>query len=227
MLTGSLKTFHRQRQALIGLMLVGPVLLLAGAWWWVNSFLLAPAVPTDRTPADQCVSFICHEKGLPRLRGEESQRFLEWQARRFIRDPEYARRFVAASHSAAPEERQAFREHLFDAFKPLLMSDVRRCERLESAERAAFIDERIVEYNRIVRVLEQSAVGQGARKMNAGAMSDSDKLAMLQMALSRTTEDERERAQRYASVLGARIGQILADAELRAEFERRIAEGTP
>lgn len=227
MLTGSLKTFHRQRQALIALSLAAPVLLLAGAWWWVDRFLLAPPVPGDGTAAEQCVSFICNDKGLPRLGGDDAERYLQWQARRFIADPDYARRFVAASHAAPPEDRQAFREHLFDAFKPLLMRDVRRCEALEGEQREAFIDDRIVEYNRIVRVIDRSPVGRKVRETDIGAMSNPEKLAMLQMVLSRTTEEERERAQRYGGLLAARIGQILADAELRAEFERRIAEPAP
>ncbi len=227
MLTGSLKSFHRQRQALIALSLAAPVLLLAGAWWWVDRFLLAPPVPTDATPAEQCVGFICNAKGLPRLRGDAAERYLQWQARRFVADPHYARRFVAASHTAPPEERQAFREHLFDAFKPLLMRDVRRCESLEGPRRDAFIDDRIVEYNRILRVIDRSPVGQEIRQANVAPMSDSEKLAMLQMVLSRTTDEERARAQRYGALLGARIAEILADAELKAEFERRIAEPAP
>lgn len=219
MLTGSLKTFQRQRQALIGLSLAAPLLLLAGAWLWVDRVVLAPAAPGDQDDGRACLTFVCHERGLPRLSAAEAEKFLHRQSRRLIEDPAFARQFAAAVRTASPEELTALRRNVLLAFKPLVLRDARRCAELEGGPRTAYLDERIVAYNRMCRVAAASGVG----RLDFGALTAVDAADLLNLVLNHTSPQERRDVERYLAVLRSRVEAILADEALRREFERRIA----
>ena len=106
---------------LVVLVLAGPVLVLGAAYVWVDRVLLAPRVPDETSGALDCVAFICDEKGLPRLSLAESEAFLLQQTRRIFNDVTFAKQFAAALRTSTPADQQDFHEHVFNAFKPLLM----------------------------------------------------------------------------------------------------------
>ena len=112
---------------------------------------------------------------------------------------------------------------MFKAFKPLLMRDIGKWLELTGARKANYLDQRIVEYNRMSRM--------AARAPSAGADLGSgisvDNAAMLKMVMGNTTEAERQSVEAYAKALAVRIGQILADPVLTAEFEKRIGTSPP
>ncbi len=126
--------------------------------------------------------------------------------------------FAAALRTSTPAEQQDFHKHVFGAFKPLLMRDVDKWFGLTGAEQADFLDDRIVEYNRMSRI----AAGAEIAGLDLGPGLEVDKLEMLSMMNRKTTEAERAAVQKYGLALAARIQQILADPVLTAEFEKRI-----
>lgn len=223
MLTGSLKSFRHYKRIVTGLALVGPVLVLGAAYLWVDRVLLAPRVPDETTSALDSVTFICHEKGLPRLSFEETEAFLLQQTRRIFNDVTFAKQFAAALRTATPSEQQNFHAHVFKAFKPLLMRDIGKWLELAGDRKASYLDDRIVEYNRMSRM--------AARAPTAGADLGSgisvDNAATLKMVMENTTEAERQSVETYLKALAVRIGQILADPVLTAEFEKRIGISPP
>ena len=218
MLTGSLKSFQRYRRVLIGAALLAPLLLMGAAYLWIDKVLLVPRVPDQTSTALDCVAFICHDKGLPRLDISDSEAFLLQQTQRILSDASFARQFAAALRTSTPAEQQDFHKHIFGAFKPLLMRDVDKWLGLSGSEQADFLDDRIVEYNRMSRM----AAGAPVAGVDLGPGVAIDKIEMLSMMQRKTTEAERAAVQKYGLALAARIQQILADPVLTAEFEKRI-----
>jgi len=199
-----------------------PVLVLAGLWLLVTEVLLVPAVPDATTPPDQVAQFIIHEKGLPRLSREKCDAVLKLQISRLVRDEPFRNRFAAEYRVSSPEEQKAFREHLFDAFKPLVMEDIRRFHELPEPARRGYLDERIVTYNRLSKLLSSVQIDKNIAGSPADTQAD-----LLTTLLQKTTEEERQAGIAYAQALAVRVAAILADPELKAEFEARIAEPTP
>lgn len=218
MLTGSLKSFQQNRRILIGSALVGPLLLMGAAYWLIGNVLLVPRVPDETTSALDCVAFICHEKGLPRLSASATEAYLLQQTRRFLNDPNFARQFAAALRISTPSELQAYHEHVLGAFKPLFMRDVDKWFALLGDSKSSFLDERIVEYNRMSRMAARAP----AAGIDLGPGLDVDKLALLKILMDKTTEQERDAAAGFLLALKTRIEQILADPALHDEFEKRI-----
>jgi len=210
--------FYRARSILVVLACASPLLLLGGLWWAVNAFVLTPGVPDDDAPAEECVRFIVHEKGLPRLAGERRDRFLQHHLRRLVQDADLRDRFAAALRRLTHEQQAASRAHLFDAFKPHVLADVRRFHDLQGEPRRHYLDERIVEYNRVAAFLREARIDQRAF---GDALPDPGQ--MTKLLLTKTTEQERELGLAYFAALAERIKQILADLELKREFEARIA----
>lgn len=223
MLTGSLKSFQRYRRVLTGLALVAPLLLLGAAYWLIGNVLLVPRVPDQTTSALDCVGFICHEKGLPRLSASESEAYLLQQTRRFLNDTNFARQFAAALRTSTPSELQAYHENVLGAFKPLFMRDVDKWHALTGDAKASFLDQRIVEYNRMSRMAARAP----AAGIDLGPGLDVDKLALLKILMDKTTEQERDDAAGFLLALKTRIEQILADPALHEEFEKRIGISPP
>jgi hypothetical protein len=206
------------RKLAIGAGLAAPVLLLGVLWLVVTNVLLVPPVPEPATSARDVLRFIVHEKGLPRLDDATARRVFHEQLGRLGRNDEFRERFLRELRIASPTEQRAFRSHLFDVFKPIFIADMRQYHELIGEERQAFLDDRIVYYNRL-----SAALGKTELSADAAAELTPDRQEMLQLVLSRTTEEERQMTGAYFSAIGARVEEILADPPLKAEFERRIA----
>ena len=212
------RTFYRARRILLIAACVAPVLLLASVWWVVTQIVLVPRLPGATTPAERVVQFIEHPKGLPRLDGARGEAFLEQQVGRLVADTAFRDRFLAEVRSSRPDEQSAFRAHLFDTFKPVFMRDVRRFHQLDPDARRAYLDERIVAYNRLSAYAGKTAISPDAVRGLAPTPQQ-----LLQLLTERTTEEERQLGGAYYAALQARVGEILADPELKADFEARIA----
>lgn len=209
---------YRLRRPLIALACAAPVLLLALVWWLVTDVILVPSIPQATTPPEQVVEFITHPKGLPWLAQARAETFLYEQVRRLLSDASFRDRFLSALRTASPDEQAAFRAHLFDAFKPIFMRDVHRFHELTGEQRRAYLDERIVAYNRMAAYAGRVEIRPDAIHGLAPSQSQ-----LLELLTQRTTEQERQLAAAYQAALQARVLEILADPELKADFEARIA----
>lgn len=196
---------------------VAPVLLLAGAWWAVNVFVLAPRVPGASAAAAECVHFIAHPKGLPRLSPAETTRFLREQIGRLLGETSFREAFSGALRRLASDEQTNFREHVFGAFKPLVMSHIERFHALDAGQRRDYLDDRIVEYNRMSALLRAVRVEQSAVP---SMMTDPS--GLMKLLLAKTTAKEREHGAAYVGALGTRIAAILADPQLEQAIRDRI-----
>jgi hypothetical protein len=168
------------------------------------------------------VQFIVHEKGLPRLSDPQREAFVEQQVRRLVKDPAFRASFLAEYRTSSPEEQKAFRANLFDAFKPIVMRDLRRYRELDAPARREFLDERIVAYNRMNAFRGEVRISKDAV---GGAAPSSGEI--LQLLIDKTTDEERQLGMAYAAALRARVEEILADQELKTKFEARIAAPEP
>jgi hypothetical protein len=206
----------------VALACAAPVLVLGAVWLLVTQVLMVPAVPDQSTPADRVAQFIMHPEGLPRLGGERREAFIQQQVRRLVQDEPFRRRFLAEYRVSSPEEQKAFREHLFDAFKPLVMRDIRAFHDLSQAERGAYLDDRIVAYNRLNAFWGRAGIVKS--DLGPAAPGPDELLGLL---LQKTTEQERQMGVAYAAALQARVNEILADPALKQEFETRIGLPQP
>jgi len=211
---------YRFRRMLVIAACAAPVIVLGGVWLLVTQVLLAPGLPDGTTPPDRVAQFIMHEKGLPRMGREETAVFLEQQVRRLVEDDAFRDRFLAEYRVSSPEDQKAFREHLFDALKPAVMDDIRRYHELESEEQQAYLDGRIIAYNRMNAFWGDVRIG---RADLGTAAPEPDEL--LQMLMQKTTSEERELGLGFAAALQARVVEILADPQLKSEFEVKIGGG--
>jgi len=215
---GSIKTLYRLRRALVVAAVAAPVLLLAGVWALVTQVLMVPAVPDATSSPEAVFGFIVHPKGLPRLDAPQAQAVIEQQLERLRLDSQFRQRFLAEYRVASPDEQSAFRANLFDVFKPLVLADVRKYHELPVAQRPAYLDERIVAYNRLKALWGEVHIS----KHDLGPATPGPQEA-LQLLMQKTTEEERRMGLAYAEALRARVEEILADPALKTEFESRIA----
>lgn len=214
----SARRLYQLRRVMLATTCVAPVIVLGGLWLLVTEVLLVPAVPGPAAAPDTVAQFIVHRKGLPRLERKRREVFLQAQVARLVRDEAFRNRFAAEYRVSSPEDQKAFREHLFDAFKPLVMDDIRRYHELPEPQRQPYLDERIVAYNRLSRLLGSVRI----EKSIAGPVADAQQ-DLLSTLLQKTTEQERQMGLAYGHALAGRVTAILADPELKAEFEARIA----
>ncbi|MCH8804787.1 MAG: hypothetical protein IH986_01705 [Planctomycetes bacterium] len=196
---------------------VAPVLVLAGAWWAVNVFVLAPRVPGASAEAAESVHFIAHPKGLPRLGPAETTRFLREQIGRLLGETSFREAFTGALRRLASDEQTNFRAHVFGAFKPLVMSHIERFHALDAGQRRDYLDDRIVEYNRMTALLRTVQVEKSAL---SNTMTDPS--GLMKLLLAKTTAKERERGATYLAAIGKRIEAILADPQLEQAIRDRI-----
>ncbi|MBL8880227.1 MAG: hypothetical protein JNG88_14005 [Phycisphaerales bacterium] len=215
---GSLKSFYRARSLLIAIACIAPLLVLGGAWWLIAEVLLAPGIPTEASPPEDCVAYVVHDKGLRRLSPAEQEKFVRGQMARWLAQPAYREQFAAALRRSTADEQQAFRSNLFDVFKPHIMRDVAKFHATSGDGRRAFLDDRIIEYNRMGRVLRAGRVDKSA----FGDALPSPK-EMMDLIIVKTTQQERDQAQAFFTAMGGRIAEILADEPLKTEFEAKIA----
>jgi len=183
---------------------------------------MVPAVPDGAAPPAQVVQYIMHAKGLPRLGRERREAFLTEQMTRLIEDERFRERFAMEYRVSSPDQQKAFREHLFDAFKPIVMDDIRGYHETSPELRQDYLDQRIVEYNRMAKMLSNVEVDP-----EIAGPQDGNRTEMLALLLQKTTEQERELGLAYAAALRARVLEILADPALKAGFEARIAQPAP
>lgn len=214
---GSLKSFYHARRTLIVLACIAPLALLGGAWWLVVEVLLAPRTPTAGSPPEDCVAFVVHDKGLRRLSAADQEKFVRGQMARWLAQPAYREQFAAALRRSTADEQKAFRANLFDIFKPHIMQDVTRFHATRDDARREFLDDRIIEYNRMGRVMRAGRVDKTA----FGDSLPSPK-ELMDLIMEKTTQDERDQAMGFFVALVARRDQIYADEKLRAQFEAKI-----
>jgi hypothetical protein len=208
---------YRLRRVLPVAALAAPVVLLLGIWWLVTQVLMVPGVPDEQASGDAVARFIIHANGLPRVDAERRDAFLETQIRRLAQDAAFRERFLAEYRTASPEDQKSFRAHLFDALKPIVFRDIAAYEQQPEGERAAYLDDRIVYYNRVARMWGSTTISK--HMLGSGALSPTE---ALEFVLGRTTKQERGRAVAYGQALAARVEQVLASPELKAAMERRI-----
>lgn len=215
---GSLKSFYHARRTLLALACIAPLALLGGVWWLIAEVFLAPGIPNEQSPPEDCVVYIVHDKGLRRLSATAQEKFVREQMTHWLARPDYREGFAAALRRSTADEQKAFRSNLFDVFKPHIMADVERFHATPAESRRAFLDERIIEYNRLGRVLRAGRVEKSA----FGDALPSPR-EMMDLIFEKTTQQERDLAQAFFNAMGTRIAEILADETLKAEFEARIA----
>lgn len=214
--------FYRSRPVLLAGVCVAPLLVLGVLWWLVTQVLLVPGVPKPQTSAADVLQFIVHEKGLPRLSPVQREEFVRAQTRRLVWDAAYRQAFLAEYRTSSPEEQKAFRANLFEAFKPMVLRDGRRFDELETEARQAFLDERIVEYNRMNAFRGEARLTKDA--LGGAAPSSAE---VLQLLIDKTSAEERQVLSGYGAALRVRIEEILANPELKTAFDARIAAPGP
>jgi hypothetical protein len=216
------RKLYLRRRTLLTIACASPVLLLAGLWWLVNAVVLVPPAPGERAPAQQCLEFIVHEKGLPRLSAERRIAFVEAQVGRLLEDDLFRDSFVAALRRSASDDRTAFFEHVFDALKPRVLRDAQEFHDVQNDARTSWLDERLVDYKRLELLLRTI-------RIDKHALDDAltDQASLVSLVLSRTTEEERSLCLAYFSALGRRANEILQQPALKDEFEQRLGFAVP
>lgn len=209
-----------QRQILTILACASPLLVLGGAWWAVDAYILAPPVPSATDTAEAHVRFFSDPRGLPRLRGRRLEQFLDQQTARLLADRAFREQLAVALRRCPPEAQEAARQHLLEAFKPRVMADIRRFHELSGSERAAYLDGRIVHYMRLVGALRAGSSEESERAMRV-PLADREQLGRL--LLSKTSPEERNLGLAFLTAYQARVQQILADPDLKRRFEAQIA----
>ncbi|MCG3126313.1 MAG: hypothetical protein CHACPFDD_01145 [Phycisphaerae bacterium] len=219
MIPGSVRSFHHYRRLALLAAVAAPLLAVAGAWWLVDRVVLAPPRPRGDSPADACVRFIVDPRGLPRLSAADAERCVLDQIRRAGHDAAFREQFLTVLRRSTSDEQNLFVRHLIAALKPMVMRDVDAFVGTPPAGRDAFLDDRIVAYNRLRASFGDVRIN---KSMLAGALPTSP-TDLLQLLNESTSADERSRATSYLAALAERIAVILADDALRATIERRIA----
>jgi hypothetical protein len=200
--------------------LMTPLVILAALWFAVSNWLLAPAIPDATTPPDQLVAFIIHEQGLPRLGAAEAERVLRTQVARLAADDQLSKNFLRFVRISSPEDQKAFRENLFDVVLHMLLADADAYESTAGPARGKTLDAAIVKYNKIARGLsgQKDKIDSNVAKGIFGSEKD-----MVPLAFSRTNGEQRAKLMRFSAALQSRVAEILADPDLTADFEARIA----
>lgn len=211
---------HFTRVLRATLLCLVPVLLLGATWWAVDAFVLAPPRPTAASDPVAYVRYMEDPRGLPRLRGEALERFLQELLRRLSEDARFQSEFLIAIRSRPPDQQEALRENVFDAFRPRFDADVRRYHAAaDDAAREAFLDDRIVYYTRIERMFR----GKGDRASAAAALPDpKDTLALVMRKMS---QEEIARGVAYLGAMAQRVNEINRDTNLKALIDARVAQG--
>lgn len=222
LLVGSVPGFYRARRVLLAAACVGPLLLLGGAWWLLRDVILSPGVPDDRTSGARAFAFIVHERGLPRLSQARTEALLQLQIRRMARESDFREQFLSAYRTATEDEQTAFRSHLFDAFKPIVMRDVREFQSIAPQDRPRHLEDKVVEYNRLAAMWGNVRIGKDA--LGAGAPSATKMLTLL---MEKTTEEERRLGAEYFQAYAECVREILADEPRKKAVEERIRAAGP
>jgi hypothetical protein len=212
---------RRQRFILLSLAGLSPLLVLGGAWWLVNRFVLAPRAPGPDATPDEVIQFVANEKGLPRLGPTNGKALLDRLATHMAADAPFRERLVAALRRESLDVQQAFRSNVFQTIKPALLSDIRRYHEIPGEQRGEFLDQRVVEYQRLAGAFRSSGAGGSLRDLLP------DREELLRMLIANTTDEERDLGSAYVTAYLARVQQIRADPQLQEQFNQRVAAGPP
>lgn len=221
---GDRKMLRRMRRWWIAPACLAPLTVLGGAWWAVDA-LLTPAVPGPDAPAAQWAEFIAHERGLPRQPPEQRLALLQSLLGRFGREAGWGEALAAALRRLPLEQQMDVRRHVFDAVRHAALRDIGTWQALGGAAAVSYLDDRIVEYNRLLRLLGPGRAPGAGRGVGAAGLEGlvPDRAALAQFIASGTSERERAAARAYADALARRVEEILADPQLRATIEAKIA----
>lgn len=199
------------------LVCVAALAAVGGAWWAVDALVLTPTTPDAASSADAWVQYVVDPKGLPRRDSGAAVQTLQELLARLLSDANFRDSFASALRRSTPEEQAAFREHVFDAFKPKLMADIRRYHELQGDARTAFLDERLVDFKRMEMLSRGAKIDKAAFADAAG-----DQAALLKLLLTKTTDEERALGAAYIRAAVARWNEIRQEPETLAAFEARL-----
>jgi hypothetical protein len=220
-LPGSTKTFYGMRMTMALTGCIAAIACAGATYWIVDRVVLAPATPTPSSPADVWLAYVVEPRGMARLKPEQATRYLEHLLVRLLSDEAFRNAFASGLRSGAAEEQGAFREHVFDAFKPKLMADIRRYDELkDDAARTVFLDERLLDFKRMELLTGGSKIDKSFADA-AGGQAE-----LIKLLLAKTTEEERSLGAAYIRAAVERWNEIKQDEAKRADFEKRL-KGQP
>jgi hypothetical protein len=213
---GSTRTLYATRRLGLALLVLVP-LLLGGACLWIVRAVLTPSRISASTPAQGCLDYIVSERGLPTLSPPERESVLELLLSRLAREPELAQQMATALRRSTSEEQKAFKANLYDAIKPRIIANARRYRDLPPPQREPFLDEKVVEFKKTEGLLRSIKLDMNALGGGAG-----DAQAVFNLVTQRTSAEEIAVIKAFLEAAAVRTAQIMADEELRAEFEKKI-----
>lgn len=216
---GSTRTLYIARHAgfaLLGLVAIG---LAIAAYWATDRWILAPPAPTDSSAAPVWIDYLVDERGLVRDDASRAAQRLNGLVRRLLADEPFRHDFAACLRRGSAEEQAAFREHVFDAFKPAILADVRRYHELGDDARTAFLDERLVAFKRLELLSRGSKIDRASWADAAGTQAE-----LLKLLAAKTTDEERSLGAAYIRAAAERWNEIRHDPEQLAAFERRLVD---
>lgn len=222
MIPGSTQTFNRARWLSIAAITIVPIVILGIGWWILDAVVLSPSAPGPGAAAEQCVAFIAHPKGLARLDRGAREEFVDAQFRRLVEQPSFGPELAGALRRSTREEQEGFRNNLFDVFKPRILEDARRLHELPRDQRQAFLDAKLIDFKKSERLLRAVNISKGAL---GGAMVD--EAGALRMIQSKITDEERALGIAYFKAMAERAQEILADPDLKAQFEKTLGFPLP
>src|SRR5262249_8782886 len=149
------------------------------------------------------VEYVVDAKGLPRREPDAAARTLQDLLVRLLSDAAFRDSFASALRRSTPEEQAAFREHVFDAFKPRLMADIRRFDELQGDARTAFLDDRLIDFKRMEMLSRGTKIDKSAFAEAAG-----DQAALLKLLIAKTTDQERALGAAYIRAAAARWNEL-------------------
>lgn len=206
------------KRVLIVLACVAPLVLLAGAWWYVNAVLLVPPVPTAQSDAESTIDYYISDKGLPRMEPAAAWKFLFSQMHALSTDEARKQSFVTALRRRSAEEQEAFGNAVVDVVLPRMMGDARAFVAL-TGEKEPFLDGRLIEYARLESMIQSLRVDRGQR----GGLKLDDQM-LKKLLTEKTSDEDRGRGQVYLKALASRFGEIVADEELKAKYEQQMRD---
>lgn len=214
---GSTSTFYAARRWLAGAIIVGVIAAAAALWWAIDRLVLTPPTPGPSAAATAWLDYTVSPRGLARLAPDAAVPVLESLLVRVLSDTPFRESFAAELRRASTEDQAAFREHVFDAFKPRLMADVRRYHDLEGDARDAFLDDRLIYFKRMELLsrgskLDKSSIGDAA----------GEQAALIKLLLEKTTEEERSLGAAYIRAAALHWNEIRQDPDRLAAFEARL-----
>lgn len=219
MIPGDTREFYRWRRMLLVLGCAAPLLLAIAAWWAVDRYVLTIPSPTESSSAEDTFRYVVNAGGLAKRPRGEREKFFDWHLQR-CRDAAFAQAFSSAYRSATQAERELVITLLWDTFLPRVQQEARRYFELSGKPQAEYLDDCIVRYNQLGAALRATKF---AKPESGGA----DELSLFMKLVNRVSEEEQALLTRFMERWQARVLEILANPELKRQFEERISAATP